>query len=169
MAAYLYWRRTCCLFFAYKSRDRNHTWLYLSIFITFLLSLFVCPDLFTPYIRTGIYVRELKSKRVGSCSRKVDFKIEESARDYSENSAWTQRAHFFLLRIMINIHFLNMITKNILIIPREKKTTQKYKTNMSVVNVERVRSIDQLKEALGLSQSQTLKLERERGYEVAIL
>ena len=62
-----------------------------------------------------------------------------------------------------------MITKNILIIPREKKTTQKYKTNMSVVNVERVRSIDQLKEALGLSQSQTLKLERERGYEVAIL
>ena len=64
---------------------------------------------------------------------------------------------------MINIHFLNMITKNILITRKREKTTQKYKTNMSVVNVERVRSIDQLKEALGLSQSQTLKLERERG------
>ena len=62
-----------------------------------------------------------------------------------------------------------MITKNILITRKREKTTQKYKTNMSVVNVERVRSIDQLKEALGLSQSQTLKLERERGYEVAIL
>ena len=46
---------------------------------------------------------------------------------------------------------------------KREKTTQKYKTNMSVVNVERVRSIDQLKEALVLSQSQTLKLERERG------
>ena len=64
---------------------------------------------------------------------------------------------------MINIHFLNMITKNILITRKREKTTQKYKTNMSVVNVERVRSIDQLKEALVLSQSQTLKLERERG------